>query len=1247
MTRSPLFLFLMVVVALALSAPSVAAQQLDVIRGTVTGPDGKPLEDVKVTATSFSGNVNRTARTDRNGRYTITFPGGEGNYLVEFSAIGYGARRFEVRRTADQEILVADARLLNAAGQLDTVTVTAQRDRPNRNDNTPDLSGSERAVDNSSLPADQQGDIAAMAASLPGVQLVPGADGDPSGFSVLGLGPDQNSTTLNGMQFGGSNLPRDAAVSTSLVTTPYDVSRGGFSGAQFNIRGRPGSNFIGRSMSLSFDAPQLQWTDRAARSLGQRYSNVSIGGSLSGPVRTDNSFYNLSYQLGQRANDLRTLLNTDAIGLQTSGISPDSVARLLAILQQYQVPSVVGELPDNRLGRRGSVFGTFDIAPQSSSTGQSLNFSVNGGWNKSTPASELTTELPAHSGDRTNWNGGLQARHTSYFGGVILSETSTGLTRSRNYATPYLEMPSGSVRISSIFPDGSTGLRSIAFGGSPSMSTSQTNTSSQLSNQLSWFSANNKHRIKFTTELRRDAFNQDQKTNLLGSFSFNSLADLEANRPAFFSRQLSPRIRSGSQLVGAVSLGDSYRRTDNLQIQYGVRVDGNRFTATPVRNPDIEQLFDRENDRVPNHVYLSPRVGFSWSYGTAPQIAGFMGAMRGPRAVIRGGIGMFQNVPGTNLIGNAIDNTGLPGSLQQLFCAGGATPLPDWAAYANDPGSIPTQCSDGSVFASSVPNVTFFAGNYSAPRSLRSNLNWSGPILGNRFSAQVEATYSRNMNQAGVVDLNFNPTPRFSLPDERDRPVFVQPTSIVPATGTIASRDARVTQLYSRVTELRSDLRSESRQLYFRLSPTAFNTRYSWGLGYVLSSVRERTRGFGNTAGNPLEVEWARSPMDSRHQITYNAGYNFFDAVRVNWFGSFRSGSPYTPLISGDVNGDGYANDRAFIFNPAETADPALAASMRNLLATAPANVRGCLGRQLGNVAERNSCQGPWRSQAMLSFALNPIKFRLPQRATLTFQVSNPLGAADMLLHDDSKLRGWGQFSIPDPSLLAVRGFDPGTRRYTYDVNQRFGSTQPAFSSVRNPVTVTAMMRFDLGPARERQLLTQQLDRGRTTRGNIAPEPALRAIYGTGGMTNPLAAILRQSDSLELTGMQADSIATMNRWYLVKLDSIWSPVVKHFATLPASYSRDQAYHRYRSAREASVDLLTKLAPDIKGLLSSEQRRKLPPLITSHLDTRYLAAIRSGTAGAGGGQMMFPGGMTMHDGGGGGSGGVRETVIIRH
>ena len=481
------------------------------------------------------------------------------------------------------------------------------------------------------------------------------------------------------------------------------------------------------------------------------------------------------------------------------------------------------------------------------------------------------------------------------------------------------------------------------------------------------------------------------------------------------------------------------------------------------------------------------------------------------------------------------------------------------------------------MFANTAPNVSLFASNYTAPRSLRSNLQWNGPVLNNRFSATIEATYSANMNQASPVDINFNPDTRFTLATEGGRPVFVQPSSIVPATGAIALTDSRVSPLFSRVTEIRSDLRSESRQVSLRLSPVSFNTTFSWSVSYVYTNVRDRVRGFGSTAGNPLDLEWARSSFDARHQIVYNLGYNLFDVVRVGWYGSFRSGNPFTPMISGDVNGDGYSNDRAYLFKPAETPDAALASGIQSLLDHGSAAARSCLRKQLGNLAARNSCEGPWTSTANMSFTFNPVKVRMPQRATLSFNVSNPLGAADLLLHGESKLHGWGQQATPDQALLYVRGFDPASQRYRYEVNQRFGATIPALSAFRTPVTLTAMLRFDVGPTRERQALTMQLDRGRRTQGQKLPEQFIKLMYGSGSIPNPMAQILRQQDSLHLTAPQADSIASLNRWYSIRIDSIWSPVAKFLSDLPDSYDQGEAYDHYLSARRASVDLLAKLA----------------------------------------------------------------------
>ncbi|MBI1809062.1 MAG: carboxypeptidase regulatory-like domain-containing protein, partial [Gemmatimonadetes bacterium] len=662
----------------SVAARPVHAQQADVIRGRVIGVDSQAIEGVRVTVTSLSGAVNRQARTDKNGRFTVTFQNGEGDYFVSFSAIGYAVKRFEVKRTADEDILVADAKL-SRTQDLDAMRITAPRDRVDRNSVNADVSGTEKQVNANALTADQLGDLASMAASIPGITLVPGSDGDPSGFSALGLSPDQNNTTLNGAQFGGANLPRDAAITSSLVTSPYDVSRGGFSGGQFSISTRGGSNYIVRSSSLNVDAPQMQWTDPAGRALGQQYSNLSLGGLLGGPVKLDESSYMFSYQLGRRANDLQTLLNTDPLGLQTTGIAADSVARLRAILGGLRVPTTVSGIPSERLADNGLVLGTYNVAPASSKSGTALTVTYQGSWSNQSPAtSSLTSEFPAHSGDRTNWSGFVSARHSTYFGFGILSETQLSVNQSRNWGTPYLAMPNGNVLVNSAFPDGTNGVKFVSFGGNPSLGVSSRNGSVAFSNLLSWFSENNKHRIKLSTELRRDGYTQDQTTNLLGTFSFNSLADLQAGRPAMFTRQLTPRQRTGAQFVGAIALGDSYKASKDLQVQYGVRLDGNQYEGAPARNPQLEQLFGVRNDHVPNQVYASPRVGFSWAYGTAPQIGGFEGAMRGPRAVVRGGVGMFQNTPGTTLLGNAIDNTGLPGAVQQVSCYGPAAPTPDW-----------------------------------------------------------------------------------------------------------------------------------------------------------------------------------------------------------------------------------------------------------------------------------------------------------------------------------------------------------------------------------------------------------------------------------------------------------------------------------------------------------------------------------------------------------------------------------------
>ncbi len=230
--RRRLLLLLAVLGALA-ATPALLAAQADVIRGRVTNTEGLPLPGVRVTATSIPGSVTREARTNNQGSYQIVFPGGPGDYMMGFALSGYDFRQFEIKRLADEDVLVADARL-----SVDPARHAGRSSRPCSSGSagtqrTPDVSGTERTIAAANLPPEQQGDIAAMAASLPGVLLVPGLDGGAR--RVLGARARRRPEQRDAQRH--ADRRRAACRATrpspaSLTTSPYDPSRGGFSGAQ-------------------------------------------------------------------------------------------------------------------------------------------------------------------------------------------------------------------------------------------------------------------------------------------------------------------------------------------------------------------------------------------------------------------------------------------------------------------------------------------------------------------------------------------------------------------------------------------------------------------------------------------------------------------------------------------------------------------------------------------------------------------------------------------------------------------------------------------------------------------------------------------------------------------------------------------------------------------------------------------------------------------------------------------------------
>jgi hypothetical protein len=192
----------------------------------------------------------------------------------------------------------------------------------------------------------------------------------------------------------------------------------------------------------------------------------------------------------------------------------------------------------------------------------------------------------------------------------------------------------------------------------------------------------------------------------------------------------------------------------------------------------------------------------------------------------------------------------------------------------------------------------------------------------------------------------------FALANEGDRPVFVPASSIVDASGVIAPAAARGTQQYGQVLSRMSDLRGWARQASLRLRPSAvFVGRWTVDATYTFTDAHMQSRGFdGTTFGDPARVDWARADYAPRHEVTLSAGFSH-PWFAVSLYGKASSGLPFTPMVGSDVNGDGLANDRAFITDPGLTSDATLAAGLRSLLATTSSRSRDCLVEQLNKPA--------------------------------------------------------------------------------------------------------------------------------------------------------------------------------------------------------------------------------------------------------------------------------------------------------
>ena len=1201
-------------VAMCVPANLVAQGHAHSITGRVTNDSGVVIGAADVIVTIAPTTESIADKTDASGNYRVVIPADKatGEYLVYIGALGRRPFRQRVTIKAGDSTAVVEAKLAAVVTNLAAVQVRAAHPRPQRSlgsDNGPTtpVDGLNRRLDGvaNSLPPELQGNFDAMATLIPGLAVT------SAGVSAFGMASDANLTTLNGMSFGGGSVPRDVPVITTFLTSPWDPTRGGFAGALTSATVASGSNLATRRARITFDAPQLQAADPIAARFGLKYTNVQVGTAGTGAFSLDKYFYDYGLSGSRQTANVQSLLALDSDALAHAGISPDSAFRLTQILNAQHIPLTRGGIPDQRTTTSAQFIGRFDRAVPPTAAGASpaptWNLLVGEDYSETRAGSLSPTVLPVSTGKNMSGGGFVQGLYSRYFGvyGSYVNETASGFSYRDSQGTPYLALPSGNVLISSSLVGGEPTIGSLTFGGNSALARDTRTWSWELNNQTD-FLIHDQTTLpaKLYFQSRYEHYDQSLAANRLGSFSFNSLADVGNGAPSSFSRTLNMPDRSGGEWIGAGAAGTSWSST-HWTLAGGARVDANAFTGLPAANRALEQALGAHNDRAPNSIAISPRFGFNWFPTAEKGLSSFGSNLSNTYRAgyqIRGGIGEFRGFLPSSLLSDAIGATGLPGSSERLVCTGPAAPIPDWQAYMTDPSTVPTTCAGGaSVFADTAPNVSMIDRGFRPNTAWRAMLGWTNTVKNNYVA--IDGAYSLNLDQPGVVDLNFAGAPKLTLTDEGNRPVYVSSSSVVPATGSVSAVESRQSAEFGRVLNRVSDLRGDARQVTVYGIP---NIPVRFGIvtiGYTYSNARGQSRGFdGSAARDPRAIEWSSQAFTPRHQVVLQAARVFFGgAVGLTVAGRMQSGLRYTPFVAGDINGDGASNDRAFVFDPSAVTDTALARGLRDLMNHGSGSARDCLRRQINTIAGRNSCVGPWTATFNASLVIP----RLPKtngRTQATLNLANPLGGFDQLLHGGDKLHGWGSTPVIDGTLYQVRAFDPTSSRFIYQVNPRFGSTSPSVNTFRSPFRVTLDVRYDYGRNTEEQRLDLNLRIKPPLVGTRASADTIKARYQRSGFTDVYAVMLRFADSLALSRSQMEQIQAEEKALVVKADTIYASLAAYLVALPRNYDTQQAVKHVSDANDKAWKSIYAEAPFIRGLLTPKQWPRLPRPIYEMLMT---------------------------------------------
>ena len=1088
------------VLALALAAPAAAqnAQTTGDIRGRTLDAAGEPVPGVLVTARNTETGLERTAITADNGIYVLRLLP-PGNYTATAQAIGFATRAFENIRVAIGQSAAVNFELSPQAVEIEELIVSGERAPIDVSDASVTELVTVEQIE--SLPTVGR-DFTDFIALSPQVAVDPGVTTGGQ-FSIGGQAASQTNLQIDGVDAnnaffgenrGGARIPfifsLESIEEFQIITNGYDVEYGAYSGGIVNVVTRSGTNELEGTVYGNFRGDALTGRGFLGDSTITDYEVQQFAGRISGPIVRDNAFFLVSADVQRRrepnlpineltygASGERALREVDAEG-DTIRVADqeaiDELERFYAALENvYGVDSPRSGY--NSFSTTNDVLSLFGRVDWNINDAHRL--SVRHNYTTYTNDNEFDPDFDDYYGISRSEK--LEDHSHSFVTELssVLGQNTFNVFRFQ-YATEDRPRNGSELRPALVVRLSNDDL--IGYGGTfVSFHNNLSESKYQLINNFTQVFG--EHTVKIGAQgLFTNAENEflpalssacGAGNQGAGIYCFDSVDEFEAGRASSYQFNVQRGVPGAVPLseVGLTELAfyiqDELRVTPQLTVTAGLRHDRQWFDDNPTRVFDVERSFGYPSATAPSdNNNISPRVSVAYD------LAG------DGRSVVRAGAGYFFGRVPLVLGGNVLQSAR---PVFNLTCAGDvgadpdnpieddAPPSPlDYGTWDSNGGGNPTACAT-SAELSGVPNYTIWNTEFEYPETFKANLGYEG-FVAERTKLSLDLIFSRSTNMFNVRNLNLRPA-QFTLAGEDDRQIFTPEGNFAPgAANTLGSR------VYSDIGDVYvnyNDGRAQS------ISATV-EARHQVSEALNLTAAYTHTRAYDNASlfcctsssnfSDPMvgafgpndlgdfgdeDRGWGRSDFSRDHAFVFSGVADLPYGFEVAAFWRLQSGRPFTPEVSGDINGDGVRfNDRPYVFAvedvPLTAADGSEAEfEQRELYASVLAN-NDCVGEHVGGIIPRNTCRSPWLNLLDMRVT-NTIEF-LGDELQIQLDLFNVMNGLGNLFCSDDEFRedpsegacGWGRVTTvsgPDRNLYVANAYNSASNEIRYTVNRNFG----------------------------------------------------------------------------------------------------------------------------------------------------------------------------------------------------------------